>query len=68
MYQYQNTQVGDVEYGNIRTRLIRAALHLEAGPIRCARGLMAYSLFDMYGPLVIAPLEVLKNPLQEKPF
>lgn len=36
--------------------------------VRCARGLLAYSLFDMYGPLVIAPLEVLKNPLQEKPL
>ncbi|MFT3680218.1 MAG: RagB/SusD family nutrient uptake outer membrane protein [Ferruginibacter sp.] len=36
--------------------------------VRCARGLLAYSLFDMYGPIVIAPLEVLKNPLQEKPL
>lgn len=33
--------------------------------VRCARGLLAYTLFDLYGPLVIAPLEVLKNPLQE---
>jgi hypothetical protein len=36
--------------------------------VRCARGLLAYTLFDMYGPLVIAPLDVLKNPLQEKPL
>lgn len=36
--------------------------------IRCARGLLAYELFDLYGPLVIAPLEVLKNPLQEEPL
>jgi starch-binding outer membrane protein, SusD/RagB family len=36
--------------------------------VRCARGLLAYTLFDMYGPLVIAPLEVLKNPLEEKPL
>jgi starch-binding outer membrane protein, SusD/RagB family len=36
--------------------------------VRCARGLLAYTLFDMYGPLVIAPLEVLKNPLQEQPL
>jgi len=36
--------------------------------VRCARGLLAYTLFDVYGPLVIAPLEVLKNPLQEKPL
>jgi starch-binding outer membrane protein, SusD/RagB family len=36
--------------------------------VRCARGYLSYILFDMYGPLVIAPLEVLKNPLLEKPL
>lgn len=36
--------------------------------VRCARGLMAYTLFDLYGPIVVAPLEVLKNPLQEEPL
>lgn len=36
--------------------------------VRCARGLLAYTLFDLYGPLVIAPLEVLKNPLVEVPL
>ncbi len=36
--------------------------------VRCARGLLVYTLFDLYGPLVIAPLEVLKNPLQEAPL
>lgn len=36
--------------------------------VRCARGLLAYTLFDLYGPLVIAPLEVLKNPLKEEPL
>lgn len=36
--------------------------------VRCARGLLAYTLFDMYGPLVIAPLEILKNPLKEEPL
>ncbi|MCC8423679.1 RagB/SusD family nutrient uptake outer membrane protein [Mucilaginibacter sp. UR6-11] len=33
--------------------------------VRCARGLLAYTLFDLYGPLVIAPLSVLQNPLKE---
>jgi len=33
--------------------------------VRCARGYLSYILFDMYGPLVIAPLEVLKEPLRE---
>lgn len=36
--------------------------------VRCARGLLTYTLYDLYGPLVIAPLEVLKNPLQEAPL
>ena len=36
--------------------------------VRCARAFLSYMLYDMYGPLVVAPLEVLKNPLQEKPL
>lgn len=36
--------------------------------VRCARGFLAYTLFDLYGPIVIAPLEVLKNPLKEEPL
>ena len=33
--------------------------------VRCARAYLSYILYDMYGPLVIAPLEVLQNPLVE---
>jgi hypothetical protein len=36
--------------------------------VRCARGLLAYTLFDLYGPIVIAPLEALQNPLKEEPL
>lgn len=36
--------------------------------VRCARGLLAYTLFDLYGPIVIAPLEILKKPLEEAPL
>ena len=36
--------------------------------VRCARGLLAYTLFDLYGPIVIAPLDVLKDPLKEHPL
>jgi len=36
--------------------------------VRCARGLLAYTLFDLYGPIVIAPLSVLQNPLKEEPL
>jgi hypothetical protein len=36
--------------------------------VRCARGVLCYNLFDLYGPIVVAPLEVLKNPLIEQPL
>lgn len=36
--------------------------------VRCARAMLSYILFDMYGPLVIAPIEVLLNPLEEAPL
>lgn len=36
--------------------------------VRCARGLLAYTLFDLYGPLVIAPIEILNSPLIEEPL
>uniref|UniRef100_A0AB33J2L3 RagB/SusD family nutrient uptake outer membrane protein n=1 Tax=Prevotella sp. GTC17259 TaxID=3236795 RepID=A0AB33J2L3_9BACT len=36
--------------------------------VKCARAFLSYVLYDMYGPLVVPPLEVLKNPLDEKPL
>jgi starch-binding outer membrane protein, SusD/RagB family len=36
--------------------------------VRCARGILVYTLFDLYGSIVIAPLEVLKKPLEENPL
>jgi len=36
--------------------------------VLCARAYLSYILFDMYGPLVVAPLDVLKNPLKETPL
>ena len=36
--------------------------------VRCARGYLSYILYDMFGPLVIAPIEVLDNPLNETPL
>lgn len=36
--------------------------------VRCARGILAYTLFDLYGPIVIAPLDVIQNPLKEVPL
>ena len=34
--------------------------------LRCARGWLAYLLYDLYGPIQIATLEQLQNPLQEE--
>lgn len=36
--------------------------------VRMARGYLTYVLFDIYGPIVIAPIELLKNPLESKPL
>ncbi len=36
--------------------------------VRMARAYLSYVLFDIYGPIVIAPLEVLNNPLESKPL
>lgn len=36
--------------------------------VRCARAFLSYILYDMFGPLVVAPVEILKNPLDEKPL
>ncbi|MEP7257475.1 MAG: RagB/SusD family nutrient uptake outer membrane protein [Flavitalea sp.] len=36
--------------------------------VKCARALLAYDLFDFYGPFVVAPIEVLKQPLVENPL
>lgn len=35
--------------------------------VRCARALTSYMLYDMFGPIVIAPLDMLKNPTTSKP-
>lgn len=53
-----------IEESTVSEELKRKAI----AEVRCARGLLAYTLFDLYGPLVIAPLEVLKNPLKETPM
>lgn len=33
--------------------------------LRCARGFLAFLLYDLYGPIIVADLETLKNPLDE---
>jgi hypothetical protein len=34
--------------------------------LRCGRGFLAFLIYDLFGPLVIADLETLQNPLEEK--
>jgi hypothetical protein len=36
--------------------------------IRCVRGLLCLDLFNLYGPIVVAPLSALQNPLQGQPL
>lgn len=36
--------------------------------VRCARAYLSYILFDMYGPIVVAPIDILKDPLKEMPL
>jgi hypothetical protein len=35
--------------------------------VRCARAFISYLLYDMYGPIIVASLDQLKNPLKESP-
>lgn len=53
-----------IEKSNVNELIKKQAI----AEIKCARGLLAYELFDMYGPLVVAPLDVLQNPLKEEPL
>ena len=53
-----------IEKSNVNELIKKQAI----AEIRCARGLLSYELFDMYGPFVVAPLEVLQNPLIEEPL
>lgn len=34
--------------------------------IRCGRGFLAFLVYDMHGPIIVADLETLKDPLAEK--
>ena len=53
-----------IEKSNVNDLIKKQAI----AEVKCARGLLAYELFDLYGPLVVAPLKVLQNPLIEEPL
>jgi hypothetical protein len=56
--------IDQIQESSVSDELKKSAI----AEVRCARGLLAYDLFDMYGPIVIAPIEVLKKPMEEKPL
>ncbi len=58
------TTIDLINKSTVNNELKRRAI----AQIRCARGILAYTLFDLYGPIVIAPLEVLNDPLVEVPL
>uniref|UniRef100_A0AB33J5A2 RagB/SusD family nutrient uptake outer membrane protein n=1 Tax=Prevotella sp. GTC17260 TaxID=3236796 RepID=A0AB33J5A2_9BACT len=50
------------------TTLTDAAKKKMAAEVRCARAFVAYTLYDMFGPLIIAPADLLDNPRNDKPL
>ncbi|PIQ21319.1 MAG: RagB/SusD family nutrient uptake outer membrane protein, partial [Cytophagales bacterium CG18_big_fil_WC_8_21_14_2_50_42_9] len=56
--------ISQINEANVSDEIKKRAI----AEIRCARGLLCYELFDLYGPIVVAPLEVLQNPLEEAPL
>lgn len=58
----------NLSYINQSTTLSETQKKKMAAEVRCARGFIAYTLYDMFGPLVIAPEELLQNPQQDKPI
>jgi len=56
--------ISRIEESNVSDELKQKAI----AEVKCARGLLTYELFDMYGTIAIAPLEILKNPLKEEPL
>jgi hypothetical protein len=56
--------IDQITNANVSEEIKKSAI----AEVRCARALLAYDLFDMYGPIVVAPLEVLKSPMEEKPL
>jgi len=56
--------ISQINEANVSDEIKKSAI----AEIRCARGLLCYELFDLYGPIVVAPLEVLQSPLEEAPL
>lgn len=58
------TTINGIENSSVPDNLKKTGI----AEIKCARALLSYELFDMYGPIVVAPLELLENPLDEAPL
>ncbi|MDD6891293.1 MAG: RagB/SusD family nutrient uptake outer membrane protein, partial [Bacteroidales bacterium] len=52
-------RIAHVEMNEERKKQLDAELH-------CGRGWLAYLLYDMYGPIQVASLDLLQNPLSEE--
>ena len=56
--------ISQINEANVSAEIKKRAI----AEIRCARGLLCYELFDLYGPIVVAPLEELQKPMEEAPL
>lgn len=52
-------RIANVEMNEERKKQLDAELH-------CGRGWLAYLLYDMYGPIQVASLDLLQNPLSDE--
>lgn len=52
-------RISKIEMSDAKRALLNAEVH-------CGRGWLAYVLYDFYGPIQVAPLEMLQNPLEGK--
>lgn len=58
----------DLAYIMKATALSEPVKKKMAAEVRCVRAFIAYTLYDMFGPLVIAPQELMENPRNDKPL
>ncbi len=58
----------DLAYIMKATALSEPVKKKMAAEVRCVRAFIAYTLYDMFGPLVIAPQELLENPRNDRPL
>ncbi len=58
----------DLAYIENATSLNEAQKKKMTAEVRCARAFISYTLYDMFGPLIIAPQKLLETPRENKPL